>query len=219
MPAARLIFQSSHVDRVDGTLIRETNKRERMAADFLTENKFDHLDRPNFASKIHTIFETSCADDYYQQTFRDAFWSSRRGTTRSWRALLLSIATRRAIVLHSDGVVSAQGGKAALEKVVPRDRHLGLHDAIDALRSLSGLRAPCRWQSRFAGVLKPSAYGHGPHAFCGKHPPSHVTERGNSPRLPACLQQPISRGCDLRNYEINSANFKNSITRPRCSGK
>jgi hypothetical protein len=73
MSGATLNFQSSHVDRVDGTLIRETSKWERMAADFLTDNKFDHLGRPDFASKIHTIFERNCADDYYQQTFRDAF--------------------------------------------------------------------------------------------------------------------------------------------------
>ena len=50
-----------------------------------------------WATVFRILKHRADAEDCYQQTFLDALRSSRRRTTQNWRALLLCIATRRAI--------------------------------------------------------------------------------------------------------------------------
>jgi RNA polymerase sigma-70 factor (ECF subfamily) len=94
-----------------------------------------------WATVFRILKHRADAEDCYQQTFLDAFRSSRRGTTQNWRALLLSIATRRAIdrlrermlIRNHLGVLRASRGTVAgTAELGTGDRE---QELIESLRS------------------------------------------------------------------------------------
>lgn len=96
-----------------------------------------------WATVLRILKHHEDAQDCYQQTFLDAFRSTRRAPATNWIALLLSIATRRAIDRLRERIAARNRRDQAAAFATPfaaTGDHVHQVDLMDALRTgLAGL--------------------------------------------------------------------------------